>query len=92
MLAGERWKLIQSSETELYDLSHDPAEQRNVAQANAGVVQGMTTRLTTLQAAAPAAPAAVPAEASERLRALGYVERIAGAGRAATHALRTPPV
>ncbi len=72
-LAGEQWKLILSSETELYDLSNDPREERNVATSHAGVVQGMTTRLTTIQSAAPAAPAAVAAEASERLRALGYV-------------------
>ena len=72
-LAGERWKLIVSSETELYDLSNDPAEQQNVAAAHAGVVQGMTARVTTLQTMAPPVPAAVTAEASERLRALGYV-------------------
>ena len=73
VLAGERWKLIQSSETELYDLASDPSEQKNIARAHAGVVQGMTTRLATLQAAAPSAPATVSADASERLRALGYV-------------------
>ena len=73
VLAGERWKLIQSSETELYDLSSDPGEQRNVAAAHAGVVQGMTARLTALQSVSPAPTAAVAAEASERLRALGYV-------------------
>ena len=72
-LAGERWKLIQSSETELYDLSNDPAEQHNVAAEHSGVVQGMTTRVATIQSSAPAAPAAIAAEASERLRALGYV-------------------
>jgi arylsulfatase A-like enzyme/tetratricopeptide (TPR) repeat protein len=71
-LAGERWKLIQSSEVELYDLSSDPGEQKNVAAANAGIVQGMTTRLSAMQSTA-APPSAVPAEASERLRALGYV-------------------
>ena len=45
VLAGERWKLIRSSETELYDLPTDPGEQKNVAGDHAGVVQGMTTRL-----------------------------------------------
>jgi choline-sulfatase len=72
-LAGERWKLIQSSETELYDLSIDPAEQHNVAAAHAGVVQGMTARVTAIQDSAPAAAQAMAPEASERLRALGYV-------------------
>ena len=72
-LAGERWKLIQSSETELYDLSNDPGELRDVASAHAGVVQGMTVHLTAIESAAPATPAAIAPEASERLRALGYV-------------------
>ena len=73
VLAGERWKLVRSSEVELYDLSGDPSELHNVASANAGVVQGMTKQLGELQSVTPAAPAAVAAEASERLRALGYV-------------------
>jgi choline-sulfatase len=77
-LAGEQWKLILSSEIELYDLSNDPGEERNVAAAHAGVVQGMTTRLATIESAAPAAPAAIAAEASERLRALGYVSGSTG--------------
>jgi arylsulfatase A-like enzyme/tetratricopeptide (TPR) repeat protein len=73
VMAGERWKLILSSETELYDIAADRNEQHNVAAANPGVVQGMTTRIGLLQASAPAADAAVPADAAERLRALGYV-------------------
>jgi tetratricopeptide (TPR) repeat protein len=72
-LAGERWKLIRSSETELYDLSADPGELKNVAADHAGVVQGMASRLGQIEARVPAAPAGVPGEASERLRALGYV-------------------
>jgi len=72
VLAGERWKLIRSSETELYDLPTDPGEQKNVAGDHAGVVQGMTTRLEKIQTRT-AAPAAVASDASERLRALGYV-------------------
>ena len=81
VLAGERWKLIQSSETELYDLSSDPSEQKNVAQAHAGVVQGMTTRLAAFQAAAPSRTGSdfcggVGAAAGAWLR-----QRIVGAGR-----------
>jgi arylsulfatase A-like enzyme/Tfp pilus assembly protein PilF len=72
VLAGERWKLVLSSETELYDLNADPAERQNVAAANAGVVQGMTARVATLQASARPV-ATVSADARERLRALGYV-------------------
>ena len=73
VVAGERWKLIRSSETELYDLSTDPGEQKNVAADHDGVVQGMTSRLATIEASAAPPSAAIPADAAERLRALGYV-------------------
>ena len=86
-LAGERWKLIQSSETELYDLSNDPAEQQNVAAGHAGVVQGMTARVAAIQDSAPATPAAIAPEAAERLRALGYVS---GSGASAGGDPRAP--
>ncbi len=72
-IADERWKLIVSSETELYDLSSDPAESRNVASSRAPIVDAMRRRITSLGSATESKPAAVSAEASERLRALGYV-------------------
>jgi arylsulfatase A-like enzyme/Tfp pilus assembly protein PilF len=68
-----QWKLIASSEAELYDLSVDPGEQRNLAAARDAMVQGMRRRARELAASASGAPAAVPADAAERLRALGYV-------------------
>lgn len=73
-LSGEQWKLVLSSETELYDLKSDPAEGRNVAPDHDGIVQGMTTRLQAMKAVKPAQPSskAISTEASERLRALGY--------------------
>jgi arylsulfatase A-like enzyme/tetratricopeptide (TPR) repeat protein len=73
-LAGERWKLVLSSETELYDLKDDPGESKNVAVDHDGIVLGMTTRLRAMQALRAAQPSekTVSAEASERLRALGY--------------------
>ena len=71
VLAGERWKLIKSSELELYDVAADPSESTNVAASHAGIVQGMSARLGDLSAGAPT-PALDPA-AAERLRALGYV-------------------
>jgi tetratricopeptide (TPR) repeat protein len=74
VVAGERWKLLLTSEPELYDLQADPQETKNLAPDRASTVQGMTARLKELEAAgAPAATAALPPEASERLRALGYV-------------------
>ena len=73
-LVGERWKLVRAADAQLYDLSSDPGETKNVAGANSGVVQGMIARLTAMAAAKPAATSApAAAEAAERLRALGYV-------------------
>ena len=73
-LVGEQWKLLLSSETELYDLKADPVESKNVAANHDGIVQGMTTRLQAMQAVKAAQPSekTVSAEANERLRALGY--------------------
>jgi len=73
-LADNRWKLILSSETELYDLSVDPGEKNNVAASKPGVVDAMTNRVHALSATtAPRAGTALAPEAAERLRALGYV-------------------
>ena len=78
-LAGERWKLILSSETELYDLASDPGETKNVAADHAAIVQGMTAAIEPMRrVAARGSAGAVPAEAAERLRALGYVSGSAG--------------
>ena len=76
VLADERWKLIRSSEPELYEIRLDPAEELNVAAAHPGVVQAMSAALQALTAGA-AKTAAIAPEAAERLRALGYVS---GAG------------
>jgi choline-sulfatase len=70
-LTDGRWKLITSSRAELYDLTADGGERRDVSAANPSVVLAMRGRLDALWR--PAAPAAVPAEAADRLRALGYV-------------------
>src|SRR4029077_7836344 len=72
-LVDGRWKLIASSEAELYDLSVDPGEQHNIAGTKDPLAQGMRTRAREIATAAAAATPAVSAEASERLRALGYV-------------------
>jgi choline-sulfatase len=80
VLADDRWKLIRSSDAELYDLSVDTAEKHNVAGDHTGTVQAMTARLQQLEMAGSGAEASVPAEAAERLRALGYVSSSPGAG------------
>jgi arylsulfatase A-like enzyme/Flp pilus assembly protein TadD len=70
-LSDSRWKLIRSSEQELYDLSSDPSESQNVASAHPNVVNGMLAALTRLLPSRDNT-AAVSADAAERLRALGY--------------------
>ena len=71
VLAEDRWKLIRSSEVELYEIATDPGEERNVAARHPGIVEAMSAALETLQANR-IAPAAVAPDAAERLRALGY--------------------
>lgn len=72
VLADERWKLIRSSEAELYEIGRDPREERNVASDHPTVVQAMSSALEKLRASAAPAATVAP-EAAERLRALGYV-------------------
>ena len=72
VLAFDRWKLIAAAEAELYDLSTDPGETRNVAGERVAIVDGARRRLAALRSV-KAADAAIPADAAERLRALGYV-------------------
>lgn len=73
-LTDDRWKLILSSEAELYDVSDDPAETRNLASSKSSMVDAMTRRLRELaRSASPRGDAAVGPDAAERLRALGYV-------------------
>ena len=72
-IVDDRWKLIASSERELYDLSVDPAEAHNLAGTKTSMVDGMQARARALAAAAATSASSVPADAAERLRALGYV-------------------
>jgi tetratricopeptide (TPR) repeat protein len=72
-LAFDQWKLVLSSEAELYDVTADPGETRNLADQKTAMVDGARKRMADLHAAKGAAAEAVPPEAAERLRALGYV-------------------
>jgi choline-sulfatase len=74
VLADERWKLILSSEAELYDLSTDAGESTSLAPGRASIVASMSMRLRDLEATSTSTPQpALPPDAAERLRALGYV-------------------
>ncbi|HXG55596.1 MAG TPA: sulfatase-like hydrolase/transferase, partial [Vicinamibacterales bacterium] len=71
-LSDSQWKLIVTSERELFDVRTDPNEQRNVASSHENIVQAMGTRLNGLASAGGADAAQVAPEAAERLRSLGY--------------------
>jgi arylsulfatase A-like enzyme/tetratricopeptide (TPR) repeat protein len=73
-LAFDQWKLIVSSETELYDVRVDPGETRDRAGEKLAVVEGARRRVSELGASKSSDTSpSVPADAAERLRALGYV-------------------
>ena len=72
-IAFDQWKAIVSSENELYDLRIDPGETRDLAGEKLAVIEGARKRLAELRAAKTPDAAAVPTDAADRLRALGYV-------------------
>src|SRR6185503_5816596 len=73
-LTDGRWKTIRSGTlTEVYDLEHDPGERHDVLSAQGNVAAAMNARIDQLHAVTPASTREISAEASERLRALGYV-------------------
>jgi choline-sulfatase len=72
-LANARWKLVDSSQPELYDAMEDRRETSNRAADRPRDVAGMRQRLSVLRSTASPVPAAVPADVERKLRALGYV-------------------
>lgn len=67
-----RQKYIDLPVPELYDLTADPDEQRNVASVQPERVAALATVMATFDAPPPAAAAGTAPEVFERLRALGY--------------------
>lgn len=89
VLAYAQWKLVLSSEPELYDVQADPGETRNLATSRRQLVQTMSARLKAMRAAAPAPVVRTMApDAAARLRALGYV---GGSGSGAVEAAAPNP-
>jgi len=73
-LTDGRYRYIKAPQAELYDLTHDPHERDNLAADRAASASAMRRALERLTAgSAIPAPAAVTADARERLQALGYV-------------------
>ncbi|HTL42726.1 MAG TPA: sulfatase-like hydrolase/transferase [Vicinamibacterales bacterium] len=78
-LVDQRWKVIASSETELYDLENDPGETHNIAQDKTPLASALTSRAARLSASAPGTDSKVSDDARERLQSLGYVASSAAA-------------
>jgi choline-sulfatase len=67
------WKLIAAPNPELFDVSADGAEAKNVAADQREVVQRLESRANRYSAADLSSPGAAPdGAAADRLRALGY--------------------
>jgi choline-sulfatase len=71
------FKLIEAPRPELYDLEHDPFEQRNIYQERPAVAEALARRLAALAVSAERAnanePMVVRPGLREQLAALGYV-------------------
>lgn len=91
-LRAEGWKLVAAPRPELYDLSRDPGEQKNLFDAErdrARELEALRRRIEARPAvAAPGASA--DAEAVAKLRALGYVGAGGNAGEPPSTGLRDP--
>lgn len=69
-----RYHYIRAPKPELFDLSGDAAERRNIAQGQPSTATALNAWIAKTTAGSSAAvPAAVPADARERLKALGYI-------------------
>ena len=74
-LTDGRWVAIRAgASTELYDLQNDPLQEHDVSRVHAGVAAAMAAQANLIHTSATTSTArAIPADARERLRALGYV-------------------
>ena len=79
-LRAEGWKYIEAPRPELYHLTEDPSEMRNVLQSREQVASGMRQSLGRFGGGAGEKAVAAPIDhdALERLAALGYVGGVAG--------------
>jgi arylsulfatase A-like enzyme/Flp pilus assembly protein TadD len=73
VLADEQWKVIQSSDLELYDLRRDPGETVNVSDRQPHLAAALGARARQMLSSGRMSVASAAPGAQERLRALGYV-------------------
>ncbi len=81
-LVGERWKYIQTTRPELYDLHNDPGEQRNVLSEHPDIAEMLRDRLEQRLSSETGVgdEAALDDETLARLQSLGYVGGAVDAG------------
>jgi len=73
-LTDDRYRFIKAPRPELYDLSHDPHERENIAADREQTSHAMQAALDGVASGATIQPpAAISADARERLQSLGYV-------------------
>lgn len=72
-VSEDRFRYVRAPKPELFDLSRDPEEKRNLAEARPAAVAGMDEWLARQAEGALAAPEEVSAETREKLQALGYL-------------------
>jgi len=85
-LTDGRWKMIRAgAAAEVYDLRNDPREAHDVSGAPPAIAAAMRARAEAIHGAAATSQAgALPADARDRLRALGYVAAGGGAPAASS--------
>ena len=71
-IVSGREKFIRVPLPEMYDISRDAAESRNVADASGERLRALDSRLAALAPASPGTPRAEDPESAARLRSLGY--------------------
>ena len=85
-LRAGHYKYIDAPTPELYDLSADPLESRNLYSSQTARAIAMRGRIVSLIAAVPAAKPRTPSpEAANALRSLGYLSGSTTSSRLASH-------
>jgi len=90
-VTDQKFRYIRAPLPELYDLSNDPAERRNVAASHTGTASALAAWIArTTDGAKPSEPDPAPADVRERLKALGYIGSATAPLSSSTAALPDP--
>jgi hypothetical protein len=89
----QHFRFIKAPLPELYDLSNDPGERRNLAASRAQTASAMGGWIArTTDGAKPKEPDAVPADVRARLKSLGYLASTGAPLSSAPAALPDPKI